>query len=779
MADPIRLFAEFKDDQGTDWRLNIHDADYVGSAVEFNLGADGFVLRYSGNNEDRHQSVIGSEVTFTLTETETAHETFMNLLATSAEQRFSVSIRKDPDGTDDFYWGGVLYPEQVIRPYDAQPIQNTLTAADDLGNLQNILYDNDGTAYTGQASVVEHVLNCLNKTRATHLWSTDDFLYYVNDFNSSDYVGSNQLNDTRISHYGLYNPDDNNENQYFSAFTVLENLAKVFNARVFQSQGKWWFLPVGAQKYSTTLTVEGTQKDGTALTQQSLSAAKAFSSTFQRLKGYEYTYLTPLKKVSRTRRYDGNWPIILDSVYTEAEFGTTKSDTDIDYNTGTVFAVSGTLVYSYDGDGTSTENDRVGRVRLQFMIKAGTKYLQRLVTYSGSELVFYGFGDATDWPYEYTSHVYGATAWQSSVANYNIVSDIFDKNEGGTIELPFYILTPALATDETGLDIMVKIFGVDDDGANNTNLVATSGADYNINVLRADIVEGTALGDTVEFTATNSDDARGSIDQGEVIFGDEESVNADGIIRVIVGADAVSTDSWDSLNDTTANLGLNRLGVQEILAGQRKATKVQRGEVFGSDIYMWQVIDDSSEYYALFEMTYTARPVYTQLEAFYLTQDSSTVTTAIGDAINVHDPIINDPIVGITGRAEAFNRYAGNGYAQIGSRDQSVVRVIESRSGTTQSVNDTDRHIFNTWSGANGFGRIFLPPIAESEGRAIMFHSDNTISANTYVTLLPDAGDTSAKIDNASSYDFNRAYDGITILGHKDGNWYIVQKKEK
>ena len=105
MADPIRLFAEFTDDQGTDWRVNIHDSDYVGSAVEFNLGADGFVLRYSGNNEDRMQPIIGSEVTFTLTETLTAHETFMDLLAQNVEVRFSVSIRKDPDGDDDFWWG--------------------------------------------------------------------------------------------------------------------------------------------------------------------------------------------------------------------------------------------------------------------------------------------------------------------------------------------------------------------------------------------------------------------------------------------------------------------------------------------------------------------------------------------------------------------------------------------------------------------------------------------------------------------------------------------------
>ena len=131
MADPIRLFAEFTDDLGTDYRVNIHDANFTGTAGQFKLGADGFVLRYTGNNEDRMQGVIGSEVTFTLTEQTSIHTDFMNLLSTSAEQRFSVSIRKEPDGVDTIYWRGVLYPEQVIRPYDYQPIQNTLTAADD------------------------------------------------------------------------------------------------------------------------------------------------------------------------------------------------------------------------------------------------------------------------------------------------------------------------------------------------------------------------------------------------------------------------------------------------------------------------------------------------------------------------------------------------------------------------------------------------------------------------------------------------------------------------
>jgi len=124
-------------------------------------------------------------------------------------------------------------------------------------------------------------------------------------------------------------------------------------------------------------------------------------------------------------------------------------------------------------------------------------------------------------------------------------------------------------------------------------------------------------------------------------------------------------------------------------------------------------------------------------------------------------------------------RLAGMGFEHFGSRNQTVNRSLTHRDASTNTVNDTDLHIINSWTGANGRAIMNLPPIAESHGRIIQFHSDATISANTAVSLRPDSGDTSTTIDGASTYDFNRAYDGITILGHTDDNWYIIQKKEK
>jgi len=104
--------------------------------------------------------------------------------------------------------------------------------------------------------------------------------------------------------------------------------------------------------------------------------------------------------------------------------------------------------------------------------------------------------------------------------------------------------------------------------------------------------------------------------------------------------------------------------------------------------------------------------------------------------------------------------------------------TITNRDTLTTTIADNTSHVMNTWTGPNGNSGIILPPVSESEGRIISFHSDSTISANKYIRLRPATADTSATIDGAATYDFDRAFDGISVLC--DGsNWFIIQKKEK
>ena len=104
------------------------------------------------------------------------------------------------------------------------------------------------------------------------------------------------------------------------------------------------------------------------------------------------------------------------------------------------------------------------------------------------------------------------------------------------------------------------------------------------------------------------------------------------------------------------------------------------------------------------------------------------------------------------------------------------VTAVTNRAGGSYTITDTDSIIMNSWAGGNGTSIIYLPTTTGNEGRIIRFKSDSTISAVKKVQIRPD--DVSETIDGATSYDFDRSYDGLSLLCYDD-QWFIIQKKEK
>jgi hypothetical protein len=647
--DAIRLYAEFTDDVGTDWRLNIHDGSFGGVATEFKLAPAGFVLSYSGSNEDRFQAIVPSQVEFTLVEQNTTDAQILDLIPSAPEGRFTISIRKDPDGADTFWWGGVILAEQLTRPDEPYPTFNRLTATDDLGALSEIEYNDDGTEYTAAATLRETILNCLNKTRATHLWdATDTFLESVNDFVADNYSGADQLDGARVHPGTWLNKDGDGVAQYFTAFEVLESIATSFNARVFFSEGRYWFVPIGAHQNLVSMTVEHHRKDGTQPTTASevLQAWVAIDDDFRKLSGYEHSYLAPAETVTRTQRYFGNLPEVFDSVLIEGDFGSTLTDDGRTYPSHAQFYISGLFQYTYPGD-SSTGDDRAGRVEIQIKLKVGTKYLSRAATYAGT------YTDFLIWSPEeltYTPHTYATTAWSTDAASrYDIVSAIFDRSEAvqgpGTIEIQIAILTPTLPTEQDSIELEVVLVGIDDGGGVDTGALISSG-DYHINTLRVDFAQsGAANGDEIDFVATNpTAGARAELTQGPVLIGDSVSNNSHGDLKVYNAPNWEPSDGWTSLNHASPSMGLHRLGVQEILGGQMSATRIQRGTFYGATaLAMWQVFVDGASYFLPFELVYIASRCETTVESWRVHRDVTGITSEESGVRNLSDPVIVAP----------------------------------------------------------------------------------------------------------------------------------------
>ena len=92
------------------------------------------------------------------------------------------------------------------------------------------------------------------------------------------------------------------------------------------------------------------------------------------------------------------------------------------------------------------------------------------------------------------------------------------------------------------------------------------------------------------------------------------------------------------------------------------------------------------------------------------------------------------------------------------------------------STYDEAELIVLSWSGGNGTATLTLPDVTASKNlnRTKRFITDSTFTNATHANLTPFG---SQNLDGANStFDLNRAYEGIKIWGNGT-EWFIIQQK--
>ena len=779
-----RLYSEFQDDKGTAWRVSIYDTNATwdaANATEFKLGSEGFVLRYSGNNEQEHQPIIGSSVDFTLFEQVAAHTQTLDLLYSFEEGRLLLDIYRDPDGDNTIYWRGVILAEQVERNDEPFPTAVNLTASDDLGNLQDIDFSLSlGDVGGSGLFIYKHIIRCLGGLRTYSRFADGEpILRYINDtelYSSED--DPNPL--AEIIGSVPVTVDNDGNTQPHSAFDILSSLATCFNARVFLSEGVFWFWPINAHKRLSdgvnigAAGIRQYDKDGDVVTwtttdSNAMNAAAVQNSgtDYNKLAGHVFTHLPPVLSVQRTRRFNGNQYLMRgndDTVITSG-VNVTLADTDETYSIGTKFRISGSVEFQVSPDTNFTFNEPDGRVHIEveLMINADAKYYE---------------------PEEWTS---------DSSDRYVIDVRTFDRSLGTNTITAYSFVTDALPSEEDGLDVTAVVKFFNESGTDVTS--AYTSDDFFLDV-GVEIVDDTGSNaDLKTYRATHTSNNVFEVDQGEVLFGDNIAFSAQGKLKHLV---PLAENEWKS-SQSAGPLPLHRLGVNESLARQKFATKIHRGTVYGL-VEMWQTMEEDSEYYIPFQLSTVMNTRETTVERYKVAFDSSSITSADdepradGTQRAGQSDMINGVVNTVTAQVQQAKLSAGgNPNTPIGGRHVSLsdlqgpvthrVRTITHQSGVDYTFGDADSFAFvymNGWSGSNGFSRVFLPKVADNEGRMLRFKSDGTISANGYYQIYVNLDDYSngTRIDGQASFDMRRAYDGITVMCH-DGDWYVIQRKEK
>ena len=798
MANPIRLFAEFKDDLGNDYRLNIHQAGWVVTPHEFNLGADGFTLRYTGDNENRMQGIIGSEVTFTLMENTSSQTAFLVALATSQDADFQISIYKDPDNTNVLFWTGVLLSEQIELQDEAYPIVNTLTAADELGNLKNIIYNNDGNPYTGRVNLVEHLHNCIAKTRALHIYDSTDFIIqYANNFFPTSISSTNALNESYVNHSAFYNVDEDGVIQYLDTFTILENIATTFNARIFYANGIFNFVPIGAVADNLTLTLHKITKSGLLSGSTFTSDTEKVNGTdFIKLAGNASAFLQPLQLVRRTWEINANFPVAYDQqrlypVGAQTAMGTEITDSDLSYSQGSTINLVVNYVHTCQPASPPIVGGLIGRIVLKIQIKIGSQYYVNDISFVPLEFVYGTWYDIdaahsmeiTDaqWSstpgYFYLPVTVGESYVDTSTGIYSNGNMLWNANVVPISPIPNIPLTIPLIlpSDETGLTCSVNVRAYGSYGGPSPGLIS-QGNQGALNIGFYAMTGNDTNGDQIVYQANTGNHGRGEFEQPNVFFG-SSALNTDkNIFESSAGGDEPLFD-WSSLANPSADTGIHSLGVREVLAGQNDSTPIKRGGYFKTFLSPFNSLSFAGSTYLPFETSFIARSVEGDFEAFEIVEHDDGIVAPEPEIIDTNEPQDdNGPVIDL--RNIVAQETQGISPNILRRMIQQPVTSIVNRNAAVYNVRSIDYMMFNTWTGANGSSLIYLPTVTGNEGRTMQFHSDSTLAANKYAELRPFATDTGVTIDGAASYDFDRAYDGITILCH-GGQWYIIQKKEK
>ena len=255
MAIDTRLVGEFQSDRGTYYKVSIIDTQ-SSTATEYDVevAGNGFDLTYQTDTDDRFTGLIPSEVKFTMFVNDpnnSAKQSILDSIRTSEYKRWQLKIESSTNGTTySLFWAGNLLNEINPEADESLPRQFTLTAICGLAALENIPFNEDvNYVFTASYSCYRYIYNALNiDINTDNNWATDDrFIRNMVDWTNSQIPRSNgtdPLNNTRFLAAAYAPVDNNGVRQPETAFKLLNQICKAFGARLYLSEGIWYFIQV-------------------------------------------------------------------------------------------------------------------------------------------------------------------------------------------------------------------------------------------------------------------------------------------------------------------------------------------------------------------------------------------------------------------------------------------------------------------------------------------------------------------------------------------------------
>jgi len=656
---------------GEVWGWNALDDDEAGGLQTQPIAPPGLRLDYETQNENPWSAVmIPSRLTFTLFFQNDVQETFLTDLASSGEGEFLVYVEKN----GSLWWTGVLTPDVIEFEDQWYPYAFQFVAQDGLARLKSIDYSDNGEPYRAKATLYDVIYTCLGELETNGIWQNKEAYFAHNvkwrESNQTYTPGYDVLANTRLNQDVLFRQEEKDdgdiEYKFFDCFEVIEEIATIFNARFFQSEGTWRFIQ--RDQYDSSLQnllVYDKVKQTVSTTVQNNLDKDVDQVTRARAEG-KWGYLPALKEVSMLYNHRGAFNLLslVDEWFAEEPPENTPGAQN--QVLGPILANEGlTKIYAKINLSHDTQFPIPPfvpvRHQYRFKVKVGNYYLRRTATFNS-----------------FTNIVYGDFEWTTSTAYVEIWTDPFPNvqtleftsptvPQSGTLEVDFY---REVSRDEDG-----AIFNPNTSNNNpNYNLTWNT---YNSEVKL--IYEGTVFNEENKRLYKATNDLANNTYQVELetVIGDGPNEAALGHLETFDGSDWQISTGWD-IGNTGTDLKIQELVLREILAMQSTPTLKFMGRILDvgtADIAFQHRIKIDDKYYIFLGASFLANQDEWMGEWFYVDRKSSNVSLEddvapiegdpIQFPITVSPPVVDPPGVifdDITpGETEAlFSGYASN-----------------------------------------------------------------------------------------------------------------------
>jgi hypothetical protein len=596
----IRLFSEFKSDNGTQYKIEIHDANWLAAATEFNVDSRGFDLTYEGETDDIVSPIVGSKLTFGAYSANGTFETFIDTLKTFQENRFQLAVRKYNGTSYDLYWAGWITQDLVNVEDASQPYIYEITATDGIGRLANIDYDDNNSVNETNGFKVSRITDVLktsfDKIGTAGLWGSSDVFFETSadwwETNAQTYSTANDPLATQGFDVRYFREkDDDGNDVYSSTLEILRQVATLYNARIFMQNGRFVFEQYGnrdaASRYVSRYTKTATHI-GRVLVSDDVTIDQSINGARRAGNNWNFLPAAQLAKIHYVQRFLNPF-----NAFGQYRFRTTNTS----YTAGFIAGGSGIQLnlgstsFNFKVVGAPTATSPIFpvfkiRIRIQDSSTGTYYYCNR--TYNG-----YAAGGA----------MFGIPSWSTTSGEYFFDLPSFFSSGTAVVNYPVAIITPDIPVNGE-LDFVLSLHGVFRAGNGATYTPTQTPLFDSIFVFGIE-TNGATNAPGATFSSTNNDtsvDSNLTIDLGDVVIAD--GPRQSGHLAAYNGTNWLGTSDWRKGSTGTA-LPILKLLSNETLALHVRPIEQYNGNVIGT-FYLGQRIVFDSEAYLMTGGTFAA-----------------------------------------------------------------------------------------------------------------------------------------------------------------------------